>query len=801
MKKIMKTLSLMFAVGAMLFGSGLHHEETKVARAEETIYSTALFGPDYNSKGISSYSSSWTAKNGNFTWNIANANNSNNGWNYIKMGSKKAASVGSISTSTAYPISISSVVMTIDKVTTSAINSIKLYVASDSEFSTNLTTYDGTIAVGDCKFKISSPSTNMFYKIEVDCKKSSNGTIQISKVNYMCESGKTLESIVVTQAKTEYTIGESISTEDLTVLGKYNDESEAEITSFTISPSGVLTETTDNMPVTISVGDVKTTYSIKVKEAPLFDKLLDINNLSIGDTVTLVSGNKAIGAQNGTIRSSVDGSFNDKGQLIYLASSISSFELKEGAVENSYSFFDGTGLLSWSSSNSLNTTTSSTVDVNSSWTIEINEEGVATILNCADSTRKLQYNASSPRFACYTSSQTSISIYYKPAITYTSLEISGTATTTKYYDGQEFNPEGLTVTAVSSDGTTRSDVTNAVEWSKLEVGATSVTATYKNLTATYNGITVEASKLLSIGVTAQPSKTTYFIGETLDVTGIVVTATYNFGTEVITEQVTYSHSKLSESGNITITVSFEEMTTTFNVTVNPLPTFGFPTISNTTATGLMPETSGSSTENSYFLAGIVTSVANTEYGNIYFKDAEGVEFYIYGTYLLDGTRYDAMSTKPQVGDAIVVYGAISNYKNGAQVKNAVLVSINNTILEETFKLASEVIGADACHSDEKQVSDFRTRYNALTSENQAIFNSITINSKSEYESDAATVTLINKLEYMETHKPTSNSEGLSSNLLTNITSSNNTIFVLVVGLLGLISIAGYYFLNKKKYSC
>ena len=46
----------------------------------------------------------------------------------------------------------------------------------------------------------------------------------------------------------------------------------------------------------------------------------------------------------------------------------------------------------------------------------------------------------------------------------------------------------------------------------------------------------------------------------------------------------------------------------------------------------------------------------------------------------------------------------------------------------------------------------------------------------------------------------SNTEGLSSNLLSNITSSNNILIILVVGLLGLTSILGYYFLNKKKYA-
>ena len=63
------------------------------------------------------------------------------------------------------------------------------------------------------------------------------------------------------------------------------------------------------------------------------------------------------------------------------------------------------------------------------------------------------------------------------------------------------------------------------------------------------------------------------------------------------------------------------------------------------------------------------------------------------------------------------------------------------------------------------------------------------------------VNALEKLEYMEylagLEKQT---EGLSSNLLSNITSSNNILIILVVGLFGLTAILGYYFLNKKRYA-
>ena len=66
------------------------------------------------------------------------------------------------------------------------------------------------------------------------------------------------------------------------------------------------------------------------------------------------------------------------------------------------------------------------------------------------------------------------------------------------------------------------------------------------------------------------------------------------------------------------------------------------------------------------------------------------------------------------------------------------------------------------------------------------------------------VTIANKLEYMKTYKAWKaahpNENNLGSNLLTNLTSSNNTLIVLIVGLLGLTAVGVYYFLNKKKFA-
>ena len=73
--------------------------------------------------------------------------------------------------------------------------------------------------------------------------------------------------------------------------------------------------------------------------------------------------------------------------------------------------------------------------------------------------------------------------------------------------------------------------------------------------------------VVSIAITTKPTKTTYNVGDELDLSGMVVTATYSDDT---TEAVTgYSHSGYNKNkvGDQTITVTYEEKTATFKVTV------------------------------------------------------------------------------------------------------------------------------------------------------------------------------------------------------------------------------------------
>lgn len=139
-------------------------------------------------KKLGSYTKSWDATRDGFTWEIGNWNNNNNQWANIRAGSNKNASVATITTKTTMPEAISTVTMTIDAITATYVNSIKLEVLSADGVTVKETVL-GTAKQGPCVFNITNPQQDCKYKITVDCKQNTakngkNGFVQVSKVVY-----------------------------------------------------------------------------------------------------------------------------------------------------------------------------------------------------------------------------------------------------------------------------------------------------------------------------------------------------------------------------------------------------------------------------------------------------------------------------------------------------------------------------------------------------------------------------------------------------------------------------------------
>lgn len=154
----------------------------------EAVYSTCLFGKDYNQQSVGSYTDTWTTTNDGFSWTIVNGNNNKNQWSFVKFGRNGFASVGEIKTATAYDVAITKIDLTIDAITANSINSIKLYTSSDSTNWVEAGSFNN--ATGKQTVELANPATNLYYKIEFDCKSGSkNGLISVSKVEYYHNEG------------------------------------------------------------------------------------------------------------------------------------------------------------------------------------------------------------------------------------------------------------------------------------------------------------------------------------------------------------------------------------------------------------------------------------------------------------------------------------------------------------------------------------------------------------------------------------------------------------------------------------
>ncbi len=152
------------------------------------------FNKDNNKKIVKGYENNWTNVSDGITYNVENCNNNGTAegkigqpeWNYIRIGSNKKPSIGSIATASPFAEAIAESTIKIDAVTPTSINSIKLLVSTSADFTTDTTTsYDVNVAKGEQTTKIITPVANAYYRYVIDCKKASkNGPIQISKITF-----------------------------------------------------------------------------------------------------------------------------------------------------------------------------------------------------------------------------------------------------------------------------------------------------------------------------------------------------------------------------------------------------------------------------------------------------------------------------------------------------------------------------------------------------------------------------------------------------------------------------------------
>lgn len=138
----------------------------------------------------------------------------------------------------------------------------------------------------------------------------------------------------------------------------------------------------------------------------------------------------------------------------------------------------------------------------------------------------------------------------------------------KYKKDESFESTGLTVKATYSDGTAQetSDYTLSSP-DMSSAGIKTITVTCGTQTAAFNITVIAISK---IEITTLPARTEYQKGDALDTTGMVVSTVWTDGSkEVLADGYTVSELDSAETGEKTITVTYQTFTATFTVEVVP----------------------------------------------------------------------------------------------------------------------------------------------------------------------------------------------------------------------------------------
>ena len=171
--------------------------------------SWTLTFPDYNDKGVGSYTAEWTATVNGQVWSIANFNNNTNGWAYIKCSNKNNSGTATISTTISG--TVAEFVVSASKM--GYATGLTLTVANGD---TVLTTINGSTDAGDQTISIPEAYQGQGYTYTLtfsfDNTSGTNGTIWVESVTANSESGATPATCDHTYGTPTYTWAANHST-------------------------------------------------------------------------------------------------------------------------------------------------------------------------------------------------------------------------------------------------------------------------------------------------------------------------------------------------------------------------------------------------------------------------------------------------------------------------------------------------------------------------------------------------------------------------------------------------------------
>ena len=316
---------------------------------------------------------------------------------------------------------------------------------------------------------------------------------------------------------------------------------------------------------------------------------------------------------------------------------------------------------------------------------------------------------------------------------------------------------------------------------------------------------VPTSALSSITLSGQ--KTEYYIGDTFSFTGDC-TATFDDKTSASVTPTIVNMPDMSTTGKKEIKVSYTlgEITKYATYTINVTNPFtGEGTIENpyTVADAIVKakQTGTTATTDKYYIKGIICDYTpNAEnvskYGNIIFSISDdGVNentFLAFQVNYLGGNKFTS-SDQVAIGDAVVIYGNIVNYNGNTPetTDKGTAYVYSHTTAADLF--VSKVKAFDLCNASVEELKAMLDEYDALIAKNAEL-----ADSKVD-----ETTTLAERMAYMQliyNKKANTTGEATSGVVITSNNSYDKTSLIALFAILGIVTISGYYIIEKKKFS-
>lgn len=252
--------------------------------------------------GHSDYTNTWSlTANHNSSGNIAceAAYAVSNNESILRLGGGKNAKIthqlSYIGTKSATSVPVSTFKVNVTTVTSSTnltINSVKLYVYSNSTYTTQIDCVDKTSSynsTGEISFTPTSGSawvSGVYFKLVWDLSTTATGSnvyTAINKLQIVEGATKTLSSIAITTqpTKRKYVQGETFSATGAVVTATYDDSSNADVsTSTTWTPSGGLSVGTQTITATCNTKTATTTVDVYAVTMQAKDE--DGNAIAVG---------------------------------------------------------------------------------------------------------------------------------------------------------------------------------------------------------------------------------------------------------------------------------------------------------------------------------------------------------------------------------------------------------------------------------------------------------------------------------------------------------------------------------------